>query len=82
RLDKGILGSIQTQLSPTITRVNQTLDSLRYTIGAINAVFDPRTQNNLQDVIANLALASAHLQQLLNAQSGLLAQSLTNLNSV
>lgn len=82
RLDKGILGSIQTQLAPTISRVNQTLDSLRITIGAINAVFDPNTKNNLQSVIANLALASAHLQQLLNAQSGLLAQSLANINSV
>ncbi len=82
RLDKGILGSIQTQLSPTITRVNQTLDSLRITIGAINAVFDPNTKNNLQSVIANLAASSAHLQQLLNAQTGLLAQSLSNINSV
>lgn len=82
RLDQGLFGNIQTQLAPTITRVNQTLDSLRLTIGAINAVFDPNTQNNLQDVIANLALASAHLQQMLNAQSGVLAQSLANVNSV
>lgn len=82
RLDKGILGNIQTQLAPTITRVNQTLDSLRITIGAINSVFDPGTKNNLQSVISNLAAASNSLQQLMNAQSGLLAQSLANVNSV
>lgn len=82
RLDKGILGSIQTQIAPTIERVNQTLDSLRITIGAINAVFDPNTKNNLQDVIANLAIASGQLQKLLNTQNGMLAQSLANVNSV
>jgi phospholipid/cholesterol/gamma-HCH transport system substrate-binding protein len=82
RLDKGIFGNIQTQLAPTLTRVNETLDSLKYTIGAINSVFDPRTKNNLQDVIANLTVASAELTQLLNAQSGMLAQSLGNINSV
>jgi phospholipid/cholesterol/gamma-HCH transport system substrate-binding protein len=82
RLDKGLLGNIQTQLSPTITRVNQTLDSLRITIGAINTVFDPNTKNNLQTIIANLAIASGQLQQMLNAQSGVLAQTLANMNSV
>lgn len=82
RLDLGLIGNIQSQLSPTITRVNETLDSLKYTIGAINTVFDPNTQNNLQDIIANLTASTAHLQQLLNAQSGLLAKSLGNVNSV
>lgn len=82
RIDKGIIGNIQTQLAPTLARINQTLDSLKLTIGAINSVFDPRTQNNIHDLIANLAVSSAHLQQLLNAQTGVLAQTLSNLNSV
>src|SRR5436305_1805649 len=82
RLDKGIIGNIQSQLTPTITRVNQTLDSLMITIGAVNSIFDPHTKNNLQDLIANLTLSSAHLQQLLNAQTGQLAQALANINSV
>src|SRR5678816_1995338 len=29
RLDQGLLGSIQTQVAPTLTRVNQTLESLK-----------------------------------------------------
>lgn len=82
RLDKGLIGNIQSQLSPTITRVNQTLDSLKIAIGAINAIFDPHTNHNLQDLIANLTLSSAHLQALLNEQNGQLAQSLANVNSV
>lgn len=82
RLDKGIIGNIQTQLMPTIIRVNETLDSLKFAIGAISGVFDPRTKNNLQTIIANIAVSSMHLQQLLNAQSGMLAKSLANLNAV
>jgi phospholipid/cholesterol/gamma-HCH transport system substrate-binding protein len=82
RLDKGLLGSIQTQVAPTLTRVNETLDSLKFILGSINAVFDPNTKNNLQTVIANLAISTANLQQLLNAQTGQLAQALANINAV
>lgn len=82
RLDKGLFGTIQSQLAPTIVRVNQTLDSLKLAIGAIASVFDPHTKNNMQDLIANLTVSSAHLQHLLNAQNGQLAQSLANMNSV
>ena len=82
RLDKGLLGSIQTQVAPTLSRVNETLDSLKLILGSINTVFDPNTKGNLQAVIANLAGSSAQLQQLLNAQTGLLAQSLSNINTV
>ncbi|HEY0068163.1 MAG TPA: MlaD family protein [Flavisolibacter sp.] len=80
--DKDILANIQAQLSPTIGRVNETLDSLKLTIGALNSVFDPNTKNNLRSIIANLATSTAYLQQLLNTQSGMLAQSLGNINSV
>jgi phospholipid/cholesterol/gamma-HCH transport system substrate-binding protein len=82
RLEGGIIANIQTQMAPTITRINQTLDSLRVAIGAIAAVFDPGTKNNMQNLIANLTISSAHLQRLLNSQTGALAQSLDNLNSV
>lgn len=82
RFDRGLIGNIQSQLAPTITRVNQTLDSLRIAIGAIAAVFDPNTTNNLQDLIAHLTVSSAHLQQILNSQTGALAQTLDNMNSV
>jgi phospholipid/cholesterol/gamma-HCH transport system substrate-binding protein len=82
RLDKGLLGSIQTQVAPTLTRVNETLDSLKFILGSINSVFDPNTKNNLQTVVANLAVSTASLQQLLNVQSGQLAQALANINAV
>ena len=82
RLEAGLLGNIQLQLAPTITRVNQTLDTLKIAIGSIAAVFDPNTKNNLQGLIANLTISSAELSKLLSAQGGVLAQSLGNVNSV
>jgi len=81
-LSNGILGDLKTQLAPTITRVNETLDSMKIAIGGIAAVFDPTTNSNLQTLIARLTITSGSLQELLNAQSGALAQSLNNMNSV
>jgi phospholipid/cholesterol/gamma-HCH transport system substrate-binding protein len=82
RLDAGLLGDLKTQLSPTITRVNETVDSLKFVLGKINSIFDPRTNGNIQTLIANLALSSAGLQRLLNAETGMVAQAMGNLNSV
>lgn len=82
RLELSLIGNIQSQLAPTITRVNETLDSMKIAIGGISDVFDPRTKNNMQDLIANMTVSSAHLQRLLNSQTGALAQSLANVNSV
>jgi phospholipid/cholesterol/gamma-HCH transport system substrate-binding protein len=82
RLDQDIFTDLKAQVTPTITRVNQTLDSLKITIGSLNDVFDPNTRNNLRTMINNLTITSAHLQQLMNAQSGALGQSLQNMNSV
>lgn len=82
RLDKGLIGNLQSQLAPTITRVNSTLDSLTMVLGGINSVFDPNTKNNLHNLIANLTTSSVYLSRLLDAQSGQLAQSMANLNSI
>jgi phospholipid/cholesterol/gamma-HCH transport system substrate-binding protein len=82
RLDAGLVDNIKTQLSPTITRVNETLDSLKVTLGSVNAIFDPNTNSNLQTIIARLAVASVSLQQLLNAQTGALTHSLNNLDAI
>jgi phospholipid/cholesterol/gamma-HCH transport system substrate-binding protein len=80
--EKDILASIQSQMAPTIGRVNETLDSLKITIGAVNDVMDPATKNNLRTLITNLTVSSMHLQQLLNAQSGVMARSFDNINSI
>jgi phospholipid/cholesterol/gamma-HCH transport system substrate-binding protein len=55
---------------------------MKLAIGSIAAIFDPSTNNNLQTLIARLTLTSGHLQELMNSQSGALAKSLNNMNSV
>lgn len=82
RLDAGLIGNIRTQLTPTITRVNETVDSLKVVLGSIHAIFDPSTNQNLQNMIASLTYTSAHLERLMNAESGMVAQVAGNLNAV
>lgn len=82
RVDTSLLSGLQKQVAPTMARLNETFDSLKVTIGQLNSLFDPRTKNNLRDLIANLTISSAELAQLLNAQSGALAQTLNNMNAV
>ena len=82
RLDAGLLASLKTQITPTITRVNETVDSLKLVLGSINSMFDPNTQGNIKSMIASLAVSSAYLQRLLNTESGMVAQAVGNLNSV
>jgi phospholipid/cholesterol/gamma-HCH transport system substrate-binding protein len=77
-----LIAQLKQQLTPTITRVNETLDSLKITIGSVNDVFDPNTKNNLRTIINNLTISSAGLRDMMNAQNGVLAQSLGNINSV
>jgi phospholipid/cholesterol/gamma-HCH transport system substrate-binding protein len=55
---------------------------LKIAIGGLSDIFDPNTKNNLRDLIANLTLSSAHIQQMLNTQTGVLAQSLANVNAL
>lgn len=82
RLDAGLLGDLKTQLKPTITRVNETVDSLKMVLGSIHSIFDPASNGNIKSMINSLAVSSSHLQRLLNAESGLVAQAVGNLNSL
>ncbi|MDB5206393.1 MAG: hypothetical protein JWR72_1468 [Flavisolibacter sp.] len=82
RLDMTLLSDLKAQIAPTVLRLNETFDSLKVTIGALNSVFDPSTKNNLRELITNLTLSSAELSKLLGAQGSVLGQSLQNMNLV
>jgi phospholipid/cholesterol/gamma-HCH transport system substrate-binding protein len=84
----GLLGDVMKKFGPVGDQVTTTLHSLDSVLKNINTIFDPRTKGNLQQVIANmnrttasLMVSSASLQAMLNQQSGMLAQSLTNVSS-
>jgi phospholipid/cholesterol/gamma-HCH transport system substrate-binding protein len=78
----GALDQFQSSISPAIDNINKTLGSVDDLLQKINTIFDPNTRNNLQTIVANLALSTKSLEQLLNAQTGLLAKSLVNLESL
>lgn len=82
RADMSLLSNLQAQVAPTLTRLNETFDSLKLVIGGLNSIFDPGTKNNLREMIANLTLSSAELKMLLDAQTGALAQSMGNINTI
>ena len=82
RFDAGLIGDLKSQLAPTITRVNETVDSLKLVLGSIHSIFDPSTNGNVKSMIQSLSVSSAHLQKLLNAETGMIAQTVGNLNSV
>jgi len=82
RVDMSLLSDLKAQVAPTITRLNETFDSLKVTIGGLNSLFDPSTKNNLRSLITNLTISSAELAELLNVQSGAFAQSMGNINAI
>ncbi|SJZ86904.1 MlaD family protein [Sediminibacterium ginsengisoli] len=84
----GILGQVMNALGPVGDQVKATLHSLDSVLSNINSIFDPATKNNMQAVIANinrttasLAVSSASIQSMLNAQTGAIAASMNNVNS-
>jgi phospholipid/cholesterol/gamma-HCH transport system substrate-binding protein len=78
----GMTDRLQKSLDPAINNVNKTLLSLDEVIQKLNTILDPNTRNNLQGIITNLAASSNSLQQLLNTETGMLAKSIGNLNSI
>ncbi len=83
----GVLGALSSKLGPLSDQITLTLITLDSLMRNFNSVLDPNTKGNLQSVIANLSKAtasivnsSAYLQEMLNTQSGALAQSLQHVN--
>jgi phospholipid/cholesterol/gamma-HCH transport system substrate-binding protein len=85
----GFFGSIFDKLGPTQKAMDKLLTSLDSVAGKINKTINPATQANVQEVIANLAKASAELNTtilsvnaLLNEQTGAVSKTAKNLEAV
>lgn len=78
----GLREQLQNSLDPTLANVNKTLKSLDEVLQNLNTVLDPHTKNNLQSIVANLTTSSKSLEKLLDAQTGMLAKTLSNTESV
>ncbi|WP_207510919.1 MlaD family protein [Longitalea luteola] len=73
---------LQKSLDPAINNINKTLASLDLVLQNLNTILDPNTRNNLQGIVANLAASSHSLQQMLNTETGMLAKTIGNLNTI
>ena len=83
-----LIGDAMKKLDPVLYQVTNAVKSLDTLIGTVNGVFDPNTKNNLRATMENLnkttaslAVSSASLQGMLNAQTGSVAKTVDNLNS-
>lgn len=82
KLSPDLMTQVKTSLDPAVDNINKTLVQLESVIQKLNAVLDPNTQNNLHEIVANLTTSSKSLVDLLNTQSGALAHTLNNVESV
>jgi phospholipid/cholesterol/gamma-HCH transport system substrate-binding protein len=82
RVDSGILDDVKAQLTPTLGKVRDVLDSLKKTLSGVNSVLNDQTRTHLKQTFANLDQASHSLNKIMDDQNGPLAKSLNNVNSI
>jgi phospholipid/cholesterol/gamma-HCH transport system substrate-binding protein len=82
RIDNGLLGDVKSQVTPTLSKLRDAIDSLKITLKSVNRLLDPSTKNNLQQTILNLHDATASLKTMLDTKNGALAKTLDNTVSI
>jgi len=85
----GMFGTVLEKVDPVLYQVKQSLSSLDTLLINFNTVLDPRAKNNigatlqnLNAITASMLQSTASLQILLNSQTGSLAKSLDNVESI
>ena len=81
-LATSFLGDVKAQITPTLTSVRGAIDSLKVVLGGLNRLFDKDTKGNINEIIHNLRITTGSLNKLLNAETGALAATLDNANSI
>src|SRR5215471_1464992 len=82
KLAGGVLGDLTSQVNPTLEKARESMDTLTAVLSSVNKLFDPTTKGSIQGIISNLLVSSASLKELLDTETGLFAQSVTNLNAI
>jgi phospholipid/cholesterol/gamma-HCH transport system substrate-binding protein len=82
RIENGIIGDVKAQLSPTLVKIRDVVDSLKAALGGINRILDPHTKGNISQILMNLKEASGSLKSLVNEKKGPLSETLNNASSV
>lgn len=82
RVDVGILDDVKAQLTPTLTKVRNTLDTLNIVMGNVNKVLSSGNQDAISQTLSNLNKASSNLNGLLDNQTGALSKTLNNAQEI
>lgn len=78
----GIMTQVTNSLNPALNNINKTLNSLDGLIQQLSATLDPKTQNNLQTIIATLAKTTSTLDGMIKTQSEVLGKTLNNVQTI
>ncbi|MEN9547470.1 MAG: hypothetical protein RIR12_61 [Bacteroidota bacterium] len=76
--DIGIIDDVKAQLTPTLSKVRNTLDSLNTVFGSVNGLINADVKNHLQQTLANINRASSALNGILDNSSGSITKTLKN----
>jgi phospholipid/cholesterol/gamma-HCH transport system substrate-binding protein len=77
-----VMGEFTKSVNPAINNANQALVQLQMLIKRLNEIVDPRTQTNIQGIVASLNSTARSLDRLMNERDGKLARSLNNVESI
>lgn len=77
-----VMGELTKSINPAVNNANEALIQLQMLIKRLNDIVDPRTQTNIQGIVASLNSTSRSLDRLLNDRNGSLARSLGNIESI
>jgi len=80
KLDKSILDDVKAQLTPTLEKVRGSLDTLNIFLKNANSVLSSEIKASINQTAANLNKATSSLNTLLDAETGLLAKTISNAN--
>ncbi len=85
----GMFSEVLGKVDPVLFVVHKAVESIDSVLRNINKILDPSARNNItaildniKTVTAELVISGASLQTLLNTQTGALAKSLNNINSI
>ena len=85
----GLLGNLMEKVDPVITQLKRTMVSLDTLLVNFNTVLDPNAKGNISSALKNMNLittsmvqSTAYLNVLLNTQTGALAKTLNNVESI
>jgi phospholipid/cholesterol/gamma-HCH transport system substrate-binding protein len=86
-LSSGAFDEALKLINPVLYEVRNSVKSLDSVLHIITGVFDPKTKNNVKDIVANLntitasfVISAASLQQMMDAQNGALSKSFENVS--